>query len=53
VVSSLVKRHPSRACARHAEHYAMPYVDWLPYEVRALKWLAERYTYDGSELKAK
>jgi hypothetical protein len=37
----------------HAEHYAMPYVDWLPYEVRALKWLAERYTYDGSELKAK
>lgn len=27
----------------HKCHYAMPYVDWLPYEQAALKWLARRY----------
>lgn len=27
----------------HAGHYAMPYVDWLPYEVAAKAWLNARY----------
>ena len=36
----------------HAEHYKMPYVHWMPYEVRALKWLNANYRYDGRELLA-
>lgn len=27
----------------HREHYSMPYVYWLPYEIRALEWLNARY----------
>ena len=37
----------------HAEHYRMPYVDWMPYEVRALKWLQANYRYDGENLTPK
>lgn len=33
------------------EHYRMPYVDWMPYEVRAIAWLNANFTYDGKELK--
>lgn len=31
----------------HAHHYRMPYVDWLPWEVRMLKWLNRHYFYNG------
>lgn len=37
----------------HAEHHNMPYVDWLPYELRALRWLQEKFVYDGGQLIAK
>ena len=30
----------------HRGHWNMPYVDWLPWEVRVLKWLNERYHYN-------
>jgi hypothetical protein len=33
-----------------AEHYKMPYVDWLPYEVNAKTWLRQRYAYNGENL---
>ena len=26
-------------------HYAMPYVDWMPYQTRMLRWLNARYHY--------
>lgn len=29
----------------HWGHYSMPYVDWLPWEVKVMKWLNERYHY--------
>jgi hypothetical protein len=29
----------------HANHYAMPYVDWLPYEQSGLSWLNRHYHY--------
>lgn len=29
----------------HAEHYRMPYVDWLPWETRMMRWLNWRYCY--------
>jgi hypothetical protein len=31
----------------HRGHYSMPYVDWLPWEVRVLEWLNRHYRYDG------
>jgi len=31
----------------HNGHYRMPYVDWLPWETRAVAWLNERYRYEG------
>lgn len=34
----------------HAEHYHMPYVYWMPYELRALKWLAKTHRYDGKQI---
>lgn len=34
----------------HAEHHYMPYVHWMPYEIRALKWLRTNYRYDGEKL---
>lgn len=27
-------------------HYHMPYVDWLPYHERAIRWLNKRYRYE-------
>jgi hypothetical protein len=33
----------------HSRHYAMPYVDWMPWEQRALRWLNERYHYRETE----
>lgn len=34
----------------HGEHYDMPYVHWLPYEIRATSWLNKQYRYDGEQL---
>jgi hypothetical protein len=31
----------------HNGHYAMPYVDWLPFKIRLQKWLDECYRYEG------
>jgi hypothetical protein len=29
----------------HNGHYHMPYVDWLPWEVKVMEWLNARYHY--------
>ena len=33
----------------HRGHYAMPYVDWLPWEVAMLRWLNWHYYYDPGD----
>lgn len=35
----------------HRGHYRMPYVDWLPFEVRALEWINGRYYYGDEEAR--
>jgi hypothetical protein len=32
--------------AWHAGHFAMPYVDWLPWRERALEWLNRNYRHE-------
>jgi hypothetical protein len=29
----------------HSGHFAMPYVDWLPWEMKMMAWLQARYYY--------
>lgn len=36
----------------HMGHYSMPYVDWLPFDLRMEKWVRERFVYNESELVA-
>jgi hypothetical protein len=33
----------------HQGHYAMPYVDWLPWENRMISWLNRKYYYSDEE----
>lgn len=35
----------------HLEHYHMPYVDWLPFDLRMEKWIRERFVFNESELE--
>jgi len=30
----------------HRGHYSMPYVDWLPVEIKVTKWINENYVFD-------
>lgn len=37
-------------CEWFEDHHRMPYVDWMPYENRALDWLNKNFSYGGNQL---